>query len=248
MPPFENLKLGCLPGRIPVGLKELSFYKAGSLPQAPPAVTVPVVPGQPDGTPWGMDGNDTYGDCGVAGVNHGFMAVDAVLNYPETVPAASDVVNYYLTYTGGDDSGVVLADFLQYVQGNGFFGHTVEAYAPVNVNDVPTLMFAVDAFDFSYTGITVTTGMQQAYQDGQPWDMNQLSSPVAGGHCVPLVGYDSNYLYCVTWGKVQPITYPMWHSIATEAWAVITGEFTAANSDGRGIDLDSLKADLAQLD
>lgn len=244
---MPELKLGCLPGYIPVGLKDLTFYVAGSLPKPPSKVDVPTVAIAADGFPWGMDGNDTYGDCGVAGIEHGFKAVDAVLNYPEQAPSDTDIVNYYMTYTGGQDSGVVLADFLKYVQATGFFGHTVEAYAPVAVHDIPTLTFGVDAFDFVYTGITVTQEMLQASQDGQPWDLDDLTYNVAGGHCVPLVGYDSNYLYCITWGKVQAITYPMWHFCSTEAWAVIPGEFTARNSDGRGINLAALKNDLPKL-
>jgi hypothetical protein len=244
---MPNLKLGCLPGYIPVGLKELPFYKAGSLPKPPAKVVVPTVPAQPDGYPWGMDGNDNYGDCGPAGVNHGFMAVDAILNYPETIPSDQDIVDYYLTYTGGQDSGVVLADFLAYIKQKGFFGHTIKAYAPVGVHDIPTLTFAIDAFDFAYTGITVTKAMQAAYNAGKPWDFEDLFSPVAGGHCVPLVGYDSNYLYCITWGKVQPISYVAWHFMSTEAWAVITGEFVTKNSDGRGLNLAALEADLPEL-
>lgn len=229
-------------------MKELPFYVAGSLPKPPPKVEVPSVAVQPDGSPWGMDGNDTYGDCGVAGINHGFMSVDAVFNYPETVPSDQDIVNYYLTYTDGQDTGVVLADFLAYVQKNSFFEHKIEAYAPVAVHDVPTLTFAIDAFDFSYTGITVTDAMMQAYQDDKPWELDDAFSPVDGGHCVPLVGYDSAYLYCITWGKVQPITYSAWHFISSEAWAVIPGEFVTGNSDGRGINLAALKADLPKLD
>jgi hypothetical protein len=236
-----------LPGYIPVGLKDLTFYVAGALPKAPPKVVVPVPAAAPDGTPWGMDGNDSKGDCGVAGLEHGFKAVDAVLNYPEQAPSDQDVVNYYLTYTGGQDTGVVLADFLAYVQKTGFFGHKVEAYAPVGVHDIPTLQFAVDAFDFSYTGITVTDAMMTAFQNGQPWTLDDTDSPVDGGHCVPLVGYDSAYLYCVTWGQIQPIAYSAWHYISSEAWAVVTGEFTVENSDGRGINLAALKADLPQL-
>ena len=244
MAPF---KYGCLPGYVPVGLKELSFYVAGALPKPPPKVDVPVVAVASDGTPWGMDGNDEYGDCGVAGIEHGFKAVDAVLSYPEQAPGNQDVVDYYLTYTQGQDSGVVLADFLQYVQQTGFFGHKIDAYAPVAVHDVPTLQFAIDAFDFSYTGITVTDAMMQAFQDGRPWTMDEVDSPVDGGHCVPLVGYDSQFLYCVTWSKVQPIAYSAWHQISSEAWAVIPGEFTERDSDGRGINLAALKSDLSKL-
>jgi hypothetical protein len=240
-------KLGCLPGYIPNGLRDLTFYCPGKLPQAAPSVTVPVPAVQPDGTAWGMDGNDQYGNCGAAGFNHGMMADDIVLNYPETIPSRDQIIQYYLSYTGGQDTGVVLADFLAYIQKNQFFGHTVEAYAPVGVHDIPTLQFAVDTFDFSYTGITVYDDMMTAFQNGEPWDVSQMNSAVDGGHCVPLVGYDSQYLYCITWGAVQKITYPGWHYISTEAWAVISGDFVAKGGDGRGVDIAALKTDLPEL-
>ena len=87
--------------------------------------------------------------------------------------------------------------------------------------------------------------MESAFQNGQPWTLDDLDSPVVGGHCVPLVGYDSNYLYAVTWGKIQAIAYSAWHYISSEAWAVIPGEFQS--TDGRGISLPALEADLAKI-
>ena len=71
----------------------------------------PAVTPDADGTPWGMDGNNQYGDCGVAGINHGFMAAASAVNATakEQWPADEDIVTYYLSYTGGKDTGVVLA-------------------------------------------------------------------------------------------------------------------------------------------
>jgi hypothetical protein len=89
--------------------------------------------------------------------------------------------------------------------------------------------------------------MQQAFGAHQPWTTALLNEQIIGGHCVPIVGYDEQYLYAVTWGGVQAITYPAWHQIATEAWAVITGEFVARNGDGRGVSLAALRADLDRL-
>lgn len=246
---MQDLKFGLLPGHIPTGLRELPFYAAGALPKAPPKVAVPSVPAQSDGTPWGMDGNDTFGDCGVAGADHGFMAIASATSEisSENWPTADEVVQYYLGYTDGADTGVVLADFLKYVQAKQFFGHSVKAYAPVGVHDIPTLHFAVNAYGFAYTGIQVTSRMQQSYADGKPWDLDDLLSPVVGGHCVPIVGYDSAHLYCITWGKVQAITHSAWHFMSTEAWAVISGEIAARGDDGRGINLAALEADLAKL-
>jgi len=237
-----SYRYGRLAAQFPAAVSDLTHYAAGPLPKAPAKVAVPAV------ADWGMLGNDRYGDCGVAGLEHGFMADAAVLGLNEPPAADAQAIGYYLTYTDGADNGVVLSQYLAYVRQHGYFGHNVAAYAPVSVKDIPTLQFAVSAFDFAYTGIVVTQAMEEASADGRPWTLDDLDSPVAGGHCVPIVGYDTSYLYAVTWGTVQPIAYSAWHYIADEAWAVITGELTAANSDGRGIALPALQADLSRLE
>jgi hypothetical protein len=175
------------------------------------------------------------------------MCDDAILALNGQFPSRQDVIDYYLTYTGGQDTGVVLADFLAYVRKTGFFGHTLKGYAPVAVHDIPTLHFAIWTYGNSYTGIKVTQAMMDAFQAGQPWDLDDMLSEVVGGHCIPIVGYDSQYLYAVTWGKVQPISYSAWHFMSDEAWALITGEFTAKGGDGRGVNLAALEADLNKL-
>jgi hypothetical protein len=235
-------KLGCLPGKIPVGLRDLTYYAAGDLPQAPASVPVPAV------AAWGMDGNDVYGDCGVAGGNHGFMACSAIAGKNEAFPGTEQIVSYYLAYTGGQDGGVVLSDYLAYVRAKQFFGHEVLLYAPVSPSDVPTLLFTVWAYGFAYTGIQVTQAMMSACPENgawQPWTLEMAQGEPAGGHCIPLVGYDDQYLYAVTWGQVQKISYPAWHAMSQEAWAVITGEFSGG--DDRGVSFAALQADLDQL-
>ena len=237
-------KLGRLPGQIPAGLRDLTYYAAGPLPKAPSAVAVPAV------ADWGMGGNDTYGDCGVAGAAHGFMAAAADTRETESFPTAEQVVSYYLTYTGGQDSGVVLSQFLAHVRQDGFYGHTVAAYAPVAVSNIPALQFVIDAYDFAYVGIQVTQAMMDAVQgNAQPWTWTQQEAagdPI-GGHCIILAGYDSNWLYGITWGQVIRIAWPAWHAMAEEAWALLAGEEASAGTDGHGINLAALQADLSRL-
>lgn len=236
---MSALKYGCLPGAVPVGLEMLTHYVAGALQKAPAAVLPPAL------ADWGMLGNDQWGDCGVAGVEHVFMAVAESVGAAETFATDKQTVSYYLEYTGGQDAGVVLADFLGYVRKRGYYGHKLSAFAPVGVHDVPTLQFAVWAYDAVYCGITVTQQMQADFQAGQPWTMESLDSPVDGGHCVPIVGYDSQYLYIVTWGRVQKVAYSAWHHMSTEAWALIVGEH--AKGDGHGLALAALQADLDKV-
>jgi hypothetical protein len=239
------VKLGRLPGHIPNGLRDFTWYAAGSLPKAPVSVAAPVPPRNSDGTLWGMDGNDSYGDCGVAGINHGDMAVDLVCRRGLLEVTDAQLVQYYLTYTGGVDSGVVLADFLAYVAKKTFFNRELVAYAPVSVTDYATLQFTVNAYGFAYTGIQVTDKMMQASESGnEPWTAAMFSEgKVEGGHCIPLVGYDSDYLYAVTWGALQPIQYSAWHLMAEEAWACIWDEMNTIH----GFNLAALKADIAKL-
>lgn len=233
-------KLGARPAVFPAALHDLTHYAAGSLPKAPASFAVPKV------ADWGMDGNDTYGDCGVAGLNHLFMAAAFAPGEAESFPTAAQVVSYYLKYTHGQDSGVVLSDFLAYVRKTGFYSHKVTAFAPVRVHDVNTLMTAVYLYDAVYTGITVTQGMMDAFQAGKPWDATAAQGEPVGGHCVPIVGYSDAGLTVITWGQPQLITWPAWHTISTEAWAVIPGEL--ANGDGHGINFAELQADLNKLD
>ena len=230
---------GRLPALLPVGLAMLPTYAAPSLPTPPPSV-------EPPSVPWGMLGNDTYGDCGVAGLQHLLMA-DASMTH-ETVqwPTSQEVVRYYLNYTQGNNSGVVLSQFLAYVRRNGYpNGQKVTAYAPISPQDVESVRVAIASYGGAYSGIVVTQGMEAAFRNGTPWDLDATYSEPAGGHCVPLVGYDSSYLYAVTWGAIQPVAFSAWHRIAEESWAVITGELS--DGDGRGLSASQLLADLDKL-
>jgi hypothetical protein len=176
------------------------------------------------------------------------MADEAVTSEPISVPSDQAVIDFYLKYTGGEDTGVVLSQFLEYVrkQPDGLLGHKVDSYAPVDVHNVPLLRSTVALFDFAYVGIAVTDLMQQAFAAHEPWTVDTfIDGNILGGHCVPLIAYGPPGLICVTWGRIQCITWDAWPYIASEAWAVITGDLVAAHGDGRGVNLDALRSDLS---
>jgi hypothetical protein len=74
-----------------------------------------------------------------------------------------------------------------------------------------------------------------------------------GGHCVPIVGYDATYLYCVTWGAVQKITYAAfakyWAGTQDgEAWAVVVPQLMeASGATPSGLDTATANADWQSL-
>jgi hypothetical protein len=189
-----------------------------------------------------MLGNDEYGDCTIAGVVHLRMADAAEQSQSETWPSADEVVRTYFTLSGGQDAGLNEADVLHTWYRAGLFGDKISGYAPVNHRSFDELRSVVAAFGGSYLGITVPAPAQEQFANGQPWDLTGTSEDrdIEGGHCVPAVGYDSQYVYVVTWGQLQKATWRWVHANLEEAWAVLTSE------DAR-VNLSALQQDLRLL-
>ena len=233
------MRLGRLAARRPVGLADLAAYLNDPLPAAPPSVKAPTCN-------WGMLGNDQYGDCTLAGAVHLRMANS--LEYKEsneTWPTTDQVVSTYLTLTHGQDAGLVEADVLHTWHTAGLFGNRIDGYAPLDHRDEDELRSCVATFGGAYLGIAVPATAQTQFGDGQPWDLTGYPADrqIVGGHCVPACGYDSDYLYVVTWGKVQKVTWRWLAVYLEEGWAVGTSELFAA----AGVDVVALRADLASL-
>jgi hypothetical protein len=232
--------MGRLPAVFPVGLHDLTYYiVAGALPKAPASMPVP------DFSDWGVLGNSQFGDCGPAALQHLMEAAATDTGKTETWPTDQQVIDYYLAYTGGQDDGVVLSQYLAYVRTRGYYGHTVAAFAPVRMHEVATLTSAIYLYDAAYCGINVTQAMMDAFGAGQPWTLAMAQGEPLGGHCIPLVAFSPEYLTAISWGGVQQIEYDAWHAMSEEAWAVIPGELAAG--DGHGVNLAALEADLDRL-
>lgn len=233
-------KLGKLEAVRPHGLADLAVYAQGKLPAPPAAADVPVV-----GT-WGMDGNDQYGDCTVAGAAHMVAGWNAEVHEADAVPSVTDVVDTYFELTTGEDSGLVEHTVLQEWYSTGLWGNRIAGYAPVDPKDLTALHQAIAFYGAAYVGVQLPQSAQTQFGAGQPWAV-EPGSPILGGHCIVFVGYDAKALYAVSWGAVVEVTYPWWATYGDEAWAVLPDEFVRAGHDAPGIDLVSLRADLASV-
>ena len=248
-------KLGKLAPHRPEGLHMLAFYQSNPLPAAPASVNVPSV------SDWRMLANDKYGDCTFAGIVHARMATAAVLGLTENVPTDEEVVTAYLQYTQGQDSGAVEADLLKYWQNNELFGSKLAAYAPSDHADFDELKSIIASYGLAYIGLQLPVTFQNQFVSGQPWALTgtPADQQIEGGHCVVLVGYDTDYAYCillvgydvdyvygVTWGKVQAIAWSWLRSYMEESWAIITPEVVTRGQYGQ-MRLAELLSDLGQL-
>jgi hypothetical protein len=235
-----RFQLGRLPAVRPHGLSDLAVYVKGKLPTPPASVAVP-------NAQYPIDGNDTYGDCTMAGAAHLVAAWNAEMAESDPVPTSDQVVAEYFNLSGGADSGLAEADVLKTWQTTGLFGSKIAAYAPVNPDKLVAIHQAIAFYGAAYLGIACPESAQQQFGAGQPWTYVK-GSPVEGGHCIDALGYTQTGLLCATWGGVAEVTYGFLAHFLDEVWCVIPDQIVEAGhgpSDGvPALDLAALQADL----
>jgi hypothetical protein len=207
------------------------------------------------------DGNDTYGDCVEAGKAHNveILTYNAQPSAPVNIPPAT-VVADYLAETGGQDTGLVIADSLGVWQASGMPtglappAETVDkitAHAELDYADLTELKQAISIFGASLIGLVLPDYVLDQPL-GQAWAL-PASGPAPSpdpnnGHCVVLGKYDGTYFYCITWGVVTPITPGFLAAYMDEAWTVIDSDWLEATGQTPSqLDLAQLQTDLAAL-
>jgi hypothetical protein len=235
--------MGKLAPQFPVALKELSAYTPKPLPQPPTSVDW-----AKNVATWPMDGNDVYGDCTMAAAAHMIQSWNAQTNEQLPVPRDQQVIAQYMKLTGGQDTGLVESQVLKQWLGSGLWGNKIIGYAPVNVHSLDSLKQAIAYFGGVYVGIQVPHNAEDQFRSGEPWTLvsGWQQQPIIGGHAVPLLGYDDQYMYAVTWGAVQPMGWDWWSTYGDEAWVLLSEEYERAGKVN-GIDVAALQADLAQV-
>lgn len=171
-----------------------------------------------------MDGNDTVGDCVVAGFDHFRQVVTQLLTGTGLNFTQDEIWAFYKTQNplfdptkpGVNDNGMNIQTFLEYLQQNNY----ILGFARVDYTNPQELQAAI------YLGLSLMTGVvldeiqMQQFSSGT-WDY-VAGNPVDGGHCIPLVGYPSSGATCVTWGTLVSLTEPFILNQMDECWFVLT--------------------------
>jgi hypothetical protein len=193
--------------------------------------------------------NDTLGDCTCAGAGHQIMAWTANAG-KLAIPADADILNAYETITGytpsdpSTDQGAVELDVLKYWRGTGIAGHRIGAFAAIPVKRQSAQRYAqiaINLFGGIYIGLSLP---QSATSPSDVWDVVP-NDEIEGGHAVNCVAYDADFIYCVTWGQIQKMTWEFYRTYCDEAYAIISADFL--NGQGQtpeGFNLDQLNRDL----
>ena len=205
-------------------------------------------------TEWGMLGNDTVGDCAVAGPAHLSMLWARMGGRQARFDDAS-VLAAYSAITGYDpadpatDQGSTPDDVSKYWRTHGLVDadgdvHKIEAYVAVQPEH-----YAVATQLFGGIGLCLALPdtAQAQFGRGEPWDVVR-GAQIEGGHYVPqLARVDGGNLLVVTWARLQPATPAFVEKYSEYAIAYLSEEMLTGGKSPEGFDVDQLRADLAAV-
>jgi len=245
-----NKNLGAVPGGPKP--KALSTYQTTPLPPAP-------VKWQPfRRLHWGEYGNAGYGDCVYAAAAHCWMALSRLLHqkFAVTGKMAIDAYKVYMAkYDNGQDAGAVPSVVLQDWHTQGMWGANLPAWAPIDHTNLDEVRQTIH----SYGCLMVCVQLPKpawTYQLGSNyirfkrpiWRLTGTADDnvIVGYHEVAAVGYDKQFIYCISWGMLVRVTHSWWNRYVTETSALVVPAVVTAGGFN-GLDFSSLEADLATL-
>lgn len=252
------MKLGKLSPKVHPSTLRLAKYLPKLQPSADFGVSLPIPPAKsyweykvPE-SQWGDMGNTDVGDCTCAAISHMLMNATAHTGQM-VVPALRDVLEFYSAVSGYDpsnpatDQGAAITDVLARWQSVGLSGHKILAWAAIDPTNRTQVMQGNYIFGGVDMGFNVPQYAMEQVAAMMPWTIMQGDSNIIGGHSVPLFGYGSKGATCVTWGKLQQMSWDFFSAYCDEAYIVITEDWLRSGVTPSGFDMDALKADLDAL-
>lgn len=243
--------LGCLPNDPSKPRVKLTVPHGAKLtPPASAGWYSTVNPGA-----WGVLGNDTVGDCVAAGAFHGQQLWEEAAQNRETVFTSDEALAMYSAISGynpkkpNTDVGATLQSGLDYWRKTGLGPQSfkISAFAEFDYRNTDLLKQLIADMGVVYLALEVPASAMTQYDQGQPWTVVPRSR-IEGGHCVPGVGYDANYLYVITWGSVQPVAWPFVSKYFDESWAPVSPDWmTSSGKTPSGFDSTAANAAYQQL-
>lgn len=246
------MKLGKTPARANSVSFRLRDYL--SLPSLP---TPPAEAGhQALVTNWDMLGNDAAGDCVLAGAGHETMlwnreAKRTVLITKEDALSDYSAITGYNPNDPSTDQGTdmqVAASYRRKVGVRDYPGnrHKVAAYLAITPGNQLEVKQSIYQFGAVGIGIRFPDSAMTQFNKGEPWTVVE-GSPIEGGHYVPAVGYDAKYLYVVTWGRLQKMSWAFLEKYQDEGIAYVSDEMLTKGKSLEGFSAQQLVSDLSKL-
>jgi len=232
-------KLGRL-DKVSVNLKPIhTYFEGGQLPVAPAKCLYALKVQYP------VADNDRLGDCVVAGHIHLSQAVAQEIGGTYTYPGDAATQVEYFKLTGGQDTGLSESTFLQTARQAPILGSQVDTFCPIDHTQMDHVKSAIYAFGGAFLGVVLPQSAQNQFPG--TWSVVP-GSPIEGGHCIVAIGYDTQFVYIVTWGKVIRCTWEWFNEYVEEAYAIIYNDEVHKNHGPLAtLDIAKLRADITAL-
>lgn len=202
---------------------------------------------------WGVLLNDKLGCCVAAGALHSQQLFEFDAQGVGTTFTDDQCLTMYEAISGyvpgkpATDVGATLQSGLAYWQKQGLDGYKLDAYAQIDHTNLNLVRSCIALFGTVYAGFNVPQSAMQQFQAGQPWSLVP-SSPIVGGHCVPLTAYDSQSFSCVSWGRIQRMSVPFLQRLFDEMWVPVDNDWMQKNGKTpSGLDTATANADFQAL-
>lgn len=244
-------KTGRLKATRSVVFKDINVYATSPISKPPPTWEVPFQH-EDVNSHYPIDGNDKYGDCTLAGIDHLNRGWSGLFKEPYTPPTELAITTEYFSLTGGQDTGLNEEFVLKTWYEKGLFGTKIEGFAPVSTKSLLQQHQAISFYGGCYLGIQCPESAQRAFQKEQetgevvPWVYE--GEETEDGHCVVALGYGPHGgLHCATWGGIAVLTPSFLAHYLEEAWVILSQQLVEAKKDTLGLNLEALRADLSKI-
>lgn len=248
-----SLKLGRKPTILKPNTLHLAKYINKSVISPPPDAAAWGKEGR-----YGMLGNDTVGNCVVAGMYH--TTQDWIEDNGGTFdPTTDDALATYSALTGyvpGDEStdqGTDPVQAMEYWKNTGILGHKIVDYLQVDPTDQTQIRVGIWLFGSVGFAWNVPAYAMTQFNAGKPFDIDDSGDQtVEGGHWTPMNGYGSDPLLSanvVTWGALTSMTARFASKYGEIPLVPLSQDWISqvTAKSPSGFDLDALVADLKQL-
>lgn len=203
-----------------------------------------------------MYGNDKYGDCVCAEAGHTTHYWNMEANRKLEI-STKNVLAMYTDITGFNpddpdtDQGTSMPDAAKWRQKVGLIDekgvrHTIDAYLALTPGNTEELKQAIYLFGGVGIGWELPESAQEQFQEGKPWSVVP-GSEIEGGHDTAAVGYDADYIYIITWGKIQKVEWAFFARYCDEGIIYFSEENILEGRTLEGFNLSQLQADLKEL-
>ena len=251
---FPEYKLGLLPKKEDVRtLRFASYLDLTELPEPPESHNV-----VKDITDWKMFLNNQMGCCAISAAGHMIMAwtdrtdKDYVPSDDQILTAYS-AVSGYNPVTKENDRGCIMLEALKYWRNSGIADRQISAFAELDFQDNHEIKTAIYLFNGIYIGLQLPKISKNQTGPGGIWSVPLYGNMFDGrknswgGHAVNVIGYDKDFVYCVTWGFIQKMTWEFLKTYCGEAYAIISEDYIYCDKTIEGFDKTMLMEDLNKI-